>query len=125
LKDGITNLWTNPGKMLKLYSFTTCTRATVQDVRVTDDKASFVVFDKRYLLKVEAEKSGSGTLHARLRHREPGEMEMQPRVRQSLTGKISIEFRGKNKNGEKLIYRGTGNHTGIEINGNIATISDE
>jgi len=102
----------------KLYRFATYTKATVKKVRVTDKQASLLIFDKNFVLKISAERSEGGLLHA------PYEKEMQSRVLQSLTGEISIEFRRKDKNGEELIYSGTGHHAGMEINGNLSEIID-
>lgn len=107
----------------KLYRFTTYTKATVQDVQITDDKASFVVSDKKYLLKIEAAKSGGGTLHAPARAQGQDQMEMRDVV-QSLTGKVVIELREHGRNRGRLIYGGTGHHAAVEISGDIAAISD-
>ena len=109
----------------RLYRFTTYTKATVHAVRVSDSRVSFVVSDNNHLLKIEATRGGGGILHAPLKGSETDRMQMQQRVQQSLTGKISIEFREKKKGEEKLIYSGAGDHAGIEINGDIASISDD
>lgn len=109
-----------------LYRFATYTKATVREVLVSDTHVRFIVSDKRHSLKIEAERNNdAGTLHAPLSALEPGEMVMQPRVEQSLKGKVTVEFRGNEKDKEKLVYRGCGNHAGIEVNGDIDTISDE
>lgn len=102
----------------KLYRFTTYTRATVKDVQVTDTRISFVAFNKNHSLKIRAERSGGGLLHA------PYEMEMQRRVLQSLTGRISVEFWEKDNHGEKRIYSGAGNMAGIEVHGELDEILD-
>lgn len=108
----------------KLYRFATYTKASVRDVEVSDSQISFIVSDKNYLLKIEAERNSGGVLHAPLKSSMTDQMEMQQRVQQSLTGKISIEFREKDTKDVKLIYQGRGDHAGIEINGDIAKISD-
>jgi tocopherol cyclase len=106
----------------KLYRFATYTKASVRDVEVSDSLISFIVSDKNYLLKIEAERNSGGVLHAPLKSLKAHQMEMQQRVQQSLTGKIFVEFRETKK--ERLIYRGSGDHAGIEINGDIPSISD-
>lgn len=100
----------------KLYRFATYTKADIKNLQVNDSKVNFIAFDKNYFLKITAERSGGGMLHA------PYEMEMQNRVSQSLTGKISVEFGKKDESGTKLIYQGSGDHAGIEMNGDLNEI---
>lgn len=105
-----------------LHRFTTYTKATVKDVHITETQVSFIAYDKNYSMKINVERSAGGLIHAPLHRNRLEEMEMQRRVSQSLTGKISIEFWEKNNAGERLIYSGTGQHAGIEVHGNLREI---
>jgi tocopherol cyclase len=107
-----------------LRRFTIYTKAAVKDVQISDNQASLVVYDKNYSMKIKAERNGGGLIHAPLRSNRLDEMEMQRRVSQCLTGKISIDFWEKNSKGEKLIYSGIGHHAAIEVHGNLSEILD-
>lgn len=100
----------------KLYRFTTYTKATIHEIQIDDSTVKLSIFNLTHILKIRAERSGGGFLHA------PYEMQMHKRVSHSLTGKIHIEFFEKVEHKQKLIFKGTGYCAGIEMNGNLDSI---
>ena len=98
------------------YRFTTYSKAALQNLKVEENRINLTVVDNQFSLKINIEKGNGGYVFA------PYEQQMQPIILQSLTGKVFIEFFKKEKDQQKLIFKGPANCAGVEMNGNLAEI---
>jgi hypothetical protein len=101
----------------RLYRFASYTGARVQMLRLTDTHAILHVADKHHRLEINASRSEGGLLHA------PYRIEMLQRVTESLTASADVRLLSLGDT-ERVIYEGTGRHTGLEINGQLHQIFD-
>ncbi len=101
----------------KLYRFATYTGAVLKGLRVEERFVHIEVQDKRYGLVINAERSTVGILHS------PHDDDMRPRTAESLDAITEVELRDRGTG--ELIFGGTGRHSGLDINGNLAEIAEK
>jgi len=102
----------------KLYRFTTYNGAELQRVKAEREKFKVEVADKRHRLQITASCSEAGVLHG------PYDNKMLNRVAESLSSKITVSFYEKDRKGEKLLFSGSGQWAGLEMNGALEQIID-
>ncbi|KAF2956335.1 tocopherol cyclase family protein [Marinitoga sp. 38H-ov] len=93
----------------KIYQFTTYNGAKIYDLENNENKISFKVVRKKYLIEVEIIKNEGNILLA------PKNGDMIGRVNESLSSEIKIVFKENNN----TIFSSKGIHAGLEVNGDI------
>lgn len=93
----------------KTYSFTTYTGAKITHLGVNDKHIDIIVEDKRFLLKITADRENGADLPA------PQMGKMTSKVNESLRSKIKVELTNKKKG--IVIFTGTGRNAGLEFVG--------
>jgi hypothetical protein len=96
-----------------IYKFTTYNRAKIERLNVTDTDIEIKISDKNYTLQINALRSEGVDLPA------PKLGEMTSKVNESLRSQINIILYEKEKNGNKLLYQGTGRNAGLEFVGDL------
>jgi tocopherol cyclase len=102
----------------RIYRFTTYNGAQLKQVIVDREWVKVEVFNRRHRLQVRARRTETGTLQG------PFEKQMLRRVAESLSSTVTISFYEKNGNEERLLFSGTGNNAGLEVNGALEQILD-
>jgi tocopherol cyclase len=102
----------------RLYRFTTYNGAELRQVKADKERVEVVVFNRRQRLQIEARRTEAGTLHG------PFENQMLSRVAESLSSTIAISFFETNGKGERLLFSGSGDMAGLEVNGALEQIID-
>jgi hypothetical protein len=102
----------------KLYRFATYSGARLHYLRMNDSLVELSVSDGKFLLSIEAVRSDCGLLHA------PYKMNMLKRVSETLSSEVKIDLYQVNKNEKDLIFTGTGNPAGLDVNGRLEEIVD-
>jgi tocopherol cyclase len=97
----------------KIYKFTTYNRAKIENLNVTDEDIEITIYNKNYILKINALRAEGVDLPA------PKLGEMTSKVNESLRSKINIELYKKDQKQNKLLYKGTGKNAGLEFVGNL------
>ncbi|MGD9899820.1 MAG: tocopherol cyclase family protein [Calditrichaceae bacterium] len=101
-----------------LYRFTTYTGARLRYLRLTDTHVSLEVTNRKFRLQVEAVLSEGGLLHA------PYEMSMIRRVAETLRSQVHVRLEKFGNDGGRIIFGGTGNPAGLDVNGKLEEIVD-
>lgn len=94
----------------KYYLFASFTEAKIVRLQNENSYLSIVIQDNNYLLHIQAINSKSNILKM------PHSDSLNNVVLESITGVVDLELYNKSK---KLIYKGTGSNTSMEISGNI------
>jgi tocopherol cyclase len=108
--DGfLAGLWHNG----QLYKFTTYSGARITLFRFDQEKLTVCFQSKRHRLEIEVVYKRGPEL------RTPVAGDMQGRLSESLSAETRVRLIGLVRGLEKLIFEGTGRHTGLEIEGRL------
>ncbi len=99
-----------------LYRFTTYTGARLSHLRLTDTHVSLEVTNRRFRLQVEAVRAEGGLLHA------PYEMSMIMRVAETLRSQVHVRLERLENGGGGIIFDGSGDPAGLDVNGKLEEI---
>jgi hypothetical protein len=99
-----------------LYRFTTYTGAKLNYLKLSEDKVTFQVEDKKFKLTAEATRKDTGIIYG------PYNNEMVPKVTESLNSEIYVTLNDKKEN--ITLFEGRGLHSGLDINGKLQEIID-
>jgi len=102
----------------RMYRFATYTGAELDYVILRDDQVEILVKDRHFALRISAVRTSAGLLRAPYANR------MLQRISESLNSSVSIELFQRSSQGERLIYRGTGEPAGLDVNGKLEEIID-
>ncbi len=102
----------------RLYRFATYTGAKLHDLKLSNSQVQFQVSDRNFTLAITAIRTGGGLLHA------PYANHMSQRVSETLSSSVTIELHQRTNHGHRLLYRGTGDPAGLDVNGNLEEIID-
>lgn len=94
----------------KLYRFATYNKSSVERIDLDDDQLLIVLGNKNLRLTVVVYRQAGGILKA------PRHGEMDREIKESIVSSMTIEL--INKQG-KILFEGTGAHTGLEIVGDV------
>jgi tocopherol cyclase len=100
----------------QLYRFTQYNGAKITGLRLTDEHVILHTVNRTHRLELEAARSEGGLLHA------PYRSDMLQRVTESLTATIAVKLIELSSG--RVMFKGTGRHAGLEINGEIQQILD-
>ncbi len=100
----------------RLIRFTTYNRAKISELNISDQSVRFNVTDKRYLLRVEAERTEGALLQA------PYQDHMLTRISESLNSRVYIRLYDRHG---KLLFQGHGEPAGLDVHGKLDEIIDE
>ncbi|MBN2088012.1 hypothetical protein JW964_00275 [candidate division KSB1 bacterium] len=98
----------------RFYRFTTYTGAVLESLQVTDSEIKLKISDKKFILMITAVRHTGGLLHA------PYDLKMLKRVSESLNAEVKIHF--YEKISRNLLFSGSGQHTGLDVNGKLEEI---
>jgi len=102
-----------------LYRFATYTGAKLEKLTADEQKVLWIVRDKKYRLKIEAQRGSTyGLLYA------PTYQAMEPKVHEYLNAVVDVQFSELTKGGENILFEGRGEHTGMEAEGDIHLFDD-
>jgi hypothetical protein len=96
-----------------LYRLATYTGARIENLRVTDERVTWAVRDRRYRLEMLAVRSEGGLVHA------PRLNDMGGRVAETLTATVEVRLSAFERGGTRLVFEGTGRHAGLETAGDL------
>ena len=99
-----------------LYRFTTYTGAKLNYLKILENRASFQVEDKKFILTAEATRKDTAIIYG------PYNNEMVPKVTESLNSEIFVRLNDKKNN--TALFEGRGLHAGLDINGTVEEIVD-
>ncbi len=95
----------------KLYRFATYNRSAVSLIEINDDAVHIKLQNGSYTLTVIVYRSIGGILKA------PRHGKMEREIQESIVSRLNLELRDKQG---KLLFKGDGNHAGLEIVGDVA-----
>lgn len=95
----------------RLYRFATYNRSTVSHVEVNDDAVHIELRNAKHTLEVHVYRNIGGILKA------PRHGKMEREIQESIVSSMDLKL--KDKKG-RLLFEGKGNHTGLEIVGDVA-----
>lgn len=93
-----------------LYRFATYTGAKIEHLAIGDHAIDWVISDSKFRLEMHAQQAAGGVLLG------PTKIEMGKRVDETLSATIDVRLSHK---AGTLIYQGTGNYGGLEVNGEL------
>lgn len=102
----------------QLYRFATYTGAQIDYLRIHEGFIELQVCDKRHRLWVRADRQQEGLLHA------PYDNDFIPRVAESLSSTVAVEFYTKDGAEEKLLWKGAGHPAALDVNGRLQEIAE-
>lgn len=102
----------------QLYRLATYTGAHIDYLRIHEGFIELQVSDKRHRLWVRADRQQEGILHA------PYDNDFVPRVAESLTSTVDVEFYVREGKADKLLWKGKGYPAALDINGRLQEIAD-
>jgi tocopherol cyclase len=102
----------------QLYRFATYTGAQIDYLRIHEGFIELQVSDKRHRLWVRADRQQEGLLLA------PYDNDFIPRVAESLTSTVAVEFYVKEGAAEKLLWKGKGYPAALDVNGRLQEIAE-
>lgn len=97
----------------RVYRFTTYTGAKINKNNIGKDFAEIEIEDREYILNMDVRKSNSMELLS------PKKGMMEGLVQESMNSKVTITLFKKYKYNKRVIFRGTGKNTAVEIAGDI------
>lgn len=106
----------------QLYRFATYTGATIERLEAADTHVTWHMAGRagpdrgRYRLEVDAWRAEGGLLHS------PERSAMLQRVLESLTARLDVRLLAVENGRERVVFKGAGQHAGLEIVGPIAEI---
>jgi tocopherol cyclase len=98
----------------RLFQFATYLGSTLEEVTVSNKQVKIVVRSKEAVLEISGAQGQTALLHAPA----PGQG-MVPRVHESIDATATIRLQDANGS---IIYEGTSNHAGMEIEGNTSIL---
>jgi hypothetical protein len=98
----------------QLYRFATYTGAQVEKLAVTERDVEWIMRGGGHRLELRAARSGGGLL------RGPSRVEMHKRVMETLSS--TVEVRLSTLSGGRELFRGTGRHAGLEVQGDLSML---
>ena len=102
----------------RIYRFTTYDGARLKQVTADQEWVEIEVADRKYRLQVRAKRTNAGTLHG------PFDKQMLSRVAESLSAIAIVSFYQMNGKEERLLFSGSGDRAGLEMNGTLEQILD-
>lgn len=102
----------------EVYRFATYTGAKITRLQLSDRLITVHFQDRKYRLELEAIKAAAVDLHS------PIEGSMIGRIIESITAKIHVRFIKLSKNGEEVIFEGTGRNSGLDIGGKVKELKE-
>lgn len=99
-----------------LYRFATYTGATIDHLRVADDKIDWVLYTRDQEIKIQAWRTDSTPLQA------PSREGMQRRVDESMTARIEVELSSIAGTRKTRIFKGESPNSGLEVVGDLGTL---
>lgn len=100
----------------KLYRFTSYTGAKLKDVRLYYNRIFISMEDRNFRLDIIATKSDTGKLAS------PQNGLMKGKVDESISAKVEFSLLKFGDGRKKLVYKGYGRNTGLEVMGNMEEI---
>jgi hypothetical protein len=100
----------------QLHRFTTYNGGSIRKLAIDDTHLTLEIVNRTHHLEIRAEKKRGGTLHA------PYGNAMVARVAETMTSLVYVRLSGR-KSGE-LLFSGVGKHGCLEMQGNLAFITD-
>jgi hypothetical protein len=97
----------------KLYRFATYTGARIERLDVADTHITWHISSREYLLELEAVRAEGGLLHA------PTTANMGRRIAETLNAQVNVRLFDRQGASEKLLFAGTGQHAGLEVEGDL------
>jgi tocopherol cyclase len=99
-----------------LYRFATYTGAKITQLKLIEEYVSLIVQDKKYRLTIKTKRGKTGMLYS------PHRIDMMERTAESLDAITEVHLTDISSG--KIIFEGTGKHSGLDINGKIKEIMD-
>jgi tocopherol cyclase len=93
-----------------LHRFATYTKATTDQLRITDEAVAWRISDRTRLLEISAKRAHGGLLYG------PTRQQMGDRVGETMLSKITVSLRTRS---DQRIFEGTGRHAGLELHGDL------
>lgn len=99
-----------------LYRFATYTGAKITQLKLIEEYVSLIVEDKKHQLTIKTKRGKTGMLYS------PHRVDMMERTAESLDAITEVQLTEISSG--KIIFEGTGKHSGLDINGEIQEIVD-